>query len=100
MSEQRLDATLVVDRAAGAITCGRCDERLCDADENYKRHALCERTPIQEAGPLLNDPEAYVDEEFEFRRYYCPGCATQLETEVILADSEPIHDKELTFDDG
>ncbi|MFC6768283.1 acetone carboxylase subunit gamma [Natrinema soli] len=30
-----------------------------------------------------------------FRKYYCPGCGTLLENEVILADLEPIHDREL-----
>lgn len=50
---------------------------------------------MEEAGPLMNDPSEYVDDEVEFREYYCPGCARRLETEVILAELEPIHDREL-----
>lgn len=95
MSERRLDEHLAIDTERSEIVCRKCGERLCDASENYKRHALCDRSPLTEAGPLLNDPADYVDDEFEFRRYYCPGCAVLLESEVILAELEPTHDKEL-----
>lgn len=95
MTERRLDAHLVVDADRGTIDCRKCGTTICGADENYKRHALCDRSPLEEAGPLVNDPSHYVDDEFEFRRYYCPGCAALLESEVVLAEIEPVHDKEL-----
>lgn len=98
MTRQRLDAHLDVDTAAEEIVCRACDEVLCGADENYKLHALCERLPVEEAGPLVNDPETYVDDDLEFRRFYCPGCATQLATELIEADREPVHEVELHLD--
>jgi acetone carboxylase gamma subunit len=78
-----------------SIVCSDCGERLCKASENYKLHALSRTMEMQEAGPLLNDPTEYVDDEMEFRQYYCPGCATLLENEVILAELDPIHDREL-----
>lgn len=92
---RQIDVHLAVDDERDAVVCRRCDEAICDADENYKLHALCERKPVTEAGPLANDPSEYVDEEMEFRQYYCPGCGTLLENEVILAELEPVHDKQL-----
>lgn len=92
---RQLDIHLAVDDDRGAIVCRRCDEVICGAEENYKLHALCERKPLQEAGPLVNDPADYVDVDVEFRQFYCPGCGTLLENEVIRADLDPVHDKQL-----
>jgi N-methylhydantoinase B len=92
---RQLDVHMAVDDDRGAIVCRNCEETICDADENYKLHALCDRKPLTEAGPLVNDPSEYVDEEVEFRQFYCPGCGTLLENEVVLAELEPVHDKEL-----
>lgn len=61
---------------------------------NYGTHVLCETMSIEEGSPLMNNSSEYVDEEMEFRKYYCPGCGTLLENEVILTDLEPIHDRE------
>lgn len=89
----RIDAHLeLVD---GRIVCRECGEQLCDGAENYKRHTLCDRKPLTEAGPLVNDPDEYVDDDVEFRQYYCPGCATLLENEVIKAGDDPVHDKQI-----
>ena len=92
---RQLDVHMAVDDDRGAIVCRNCDETICGADENYKLHAPCDRKPLTEAGPLVNDPSEYVDEEVEFRQFYCPGCGRLLENEVILAELEPVHDKEL-----
>ena len=93
----RLDPTLSVESIDGTeqITCSDCNEVICPAGENYKLHALCDVRPLQEAGPLVNDPAEYVDDDLEFRQFFCPGCGTLLENEVVLAELEPIHDKEL-----
>lgn len=77
------------------IACRGCGERICESERNYKKHVLCKTMPMEEAGPLMNDPSEYVDDEMEFREFYCPGCGTLLENEVILSELEPIHDREL-----
>ena len=46
----------------------------------------------------MNDPATYVDDDLEFRRFYCPGCGTQLATELIEADRAPVHEVELDLD--
>ena len=52
---------------------------------------------IQAANPLIVDPKLFIDPEVVFRQYFCPSCAVQIETEVLLASSEPVWDKELYF---
>jgi N-methylhydantoinase B len=79
----------------GRVVCCSCGEDICAAEENYKLHSLCERKSLTEAGPLVNDPAEYVNDEMEFRQFYCPGCATLFENEVIKADAEPVHDKQI-----
>lgn len=91
-----LDSHLAV--ADGEVVCRECDEALCGAEENYKLHVPVERSPLAEAGPMVNDPDEYVDDDLEFRRFYCPGCATQLATEVVETDRAPLHDKQLFVD--
>lgn len=97
MSAQKLGYHLEQREIDGTstITCRNCDEQICEADRNYKKHVLCETMPMEEGGPFMNDPSEYVDEEMEYRKFYCPGCGTLLENEVILVDLEPIHDREL-----
>lgn len=97
MSSKKLGYHLeqVATEGTEAVVCSECQEQLCEAGENYKLHALSQIFPMEEAGPLLNDPDVYVDDEMEFRQYYCPGCATLLENEVILSQLDPIHDREL-----
>jgi N-methylhydantoinase B len=90
---RQMDLHLGIDD--GRVVCRSCGEVICAADENYKLHSLCERKSLTEAGPLVNDPAEYVDDEMEFRQFYCPGCATLLENEVIKADAEPVHDKQI-----
>lgn len=94
---RQLDAHLGVDRRDGdeVVVCRRCEHVLCGAEENYKRHALCEALPMTEAGPKTNPPSAYVDEPMEFRQFYCPGCGTLLENEVARSSAAPTLDKSL-----
>ncbi len=90
----RIDQHLVVD-ADGMIVCERCGHRLGPATENYKLHAVRKDRPIQDANPRIVDPALFIDREVVFRQFFCPGCAVALDNEVILADSEPVWDKQI-----
>ena len=79
----------------GRVTCRRCGHDLGSADANFKDSAVCKVRPIEDANPLLVDHRTFVDDEVVFRQYFCPGCATLLENEVILATSGPVWDKQL-----
>jgi hypothetical protein len=66
--------------------------------KNYKLSLARKDNDIREANPLLVDPKLFIDPEMRFRQYFCPSCATQVETEVILASSEPVWDKQLSVE--
>lgn len=80
----------------GRVVCRRCEHDLGSVEENYKEHAVCKVRPIEAANPLIVDPKIFIDDEVVFRQYICPGCATLLENEVVLADSAPVWDKQVS----
>lgn len=84
----------------GRIRCARCAEDFCAADENYKLWVLQDRAPVTDI-PGVGDPEPYgLAETLELRRYYCPGCAVQIDTEVALPQDMPLWDIELDPGEG
>lgn len=84
-----------VELDGGRLRCTECGHDLCDAAENYKLWVLQDRGPLTEI-PGAGDPAPYeMSAELEFRRYYCPGCAVQLDTEVALPDEPPLWDFEV-----
>jgi N-methylhydantoinase B len=91
----QLDHHLEID-GDGRIACRRCEHQLGTVEENFKDHAVCKVRPIQDANPLIVDPSIFIDDEVVFRQYFCPGCATLLENEVILASSPPVWDKQVS----
>lgn len=87
--------TEYVEIEAGRLRCARCATELCDADQNYKLWVLQARGPVTDV-PGAGDPAPYgLRDEMELRRYFCPGCAVQLDTEIAPPDSEPLWDVEL-----
>lgn len=84
------------------VRCRECSQDLCAAGENYKLWVLQDRGLLTEI-PGAGDPSPYgMAAELEFRRYYCPGCAVQLDTEVALPQEPPLWDFEIqgTADGG
>jgi acetone carboxylase gamma subunit len=95
---RQIDHHLAID--GGSIVCRGCGHVLGPADRNFKEGAVRRDLPIEAANPLIVDPAIFIDDEVVFRQYVCPGCATLLENEVILATSEPVWDKQLRGDGG
>jgi N-methylhydantoinase B len=91
---RQLDHHLAINDA-GTIVCRKCGHELGGADRNFKDGAVMKVRPIQDANPLIVDPKTFIDDEVVFRQFFCGGCATLLETEVILASSPPVWDKQL-----
>jgi N-methylhydantoinase B len=91
---RQLDHHLAVDDA-DRILCRTCGHVLGSAERNFKEGAVMKERPIQDANPLIVDPALFIDDEVVFRQYFCPGCATLLENEVVLASTPPIWDKQL-----
>lgn len=73
----------VVQRADGAraVRCG-CGHEFADHRRDWKESALVyERDPLD--GQIFRGPRAADPEWHLLREFYCPGCATQLDVEVV-----------------
>jgi acetone carboxylase gamma subunit len=77
------------------IACLECGHELSAASENYKLGCLLEETPVTAVNRHLLEPSRFVDDEIVFRRFYCPGCAVQIETELARPGEEPLWDMEI-----
>jgi N-methylhydantoinase B len=76
--------------------CRCCGRDHGPADENYKLSLIVKTLPIAQMSPTMPDPAAFIDEAVEFRAFICPGCGTQVETEVARARDAPIWDVQLS----
>jgi hypothetical protein len=72
------------DRLADEARCVRCAHVIGSASVDFKLGCLVDEVSVEEAGPVRG--EEYGSEAI-LRRFYCPGCATQLETEVTVRDA-------------
>lgn len=89
---------LVIDIDSERWVCRVCEHDMGDANGNYKEGCLVyDRDPREIHQPII-DPERY---EYTFSpdpaycrilEYYCPGCATQLETEYLPPGHPPAVD--------
>jgi N-methylhydantoinase B len=90
----RIDEHLSVTES-GRVACTTCGHDLGPPQENYKLQLARRDRALTEICPLNRDPKTYIDEEVVFREYACPGCATLIETEIILKSLPPVFDKQL-----
>ena len=81
--------------SGGNVVCRRYRHRVCGTGENYKLALAASEASLMELSPVNGDPAQYVDDKVTFRLFFCPGCGTQVETEIILADLPPIWDVQL-----
>ena len=45
--------------------------------------------PLTDGNPTLRDPSLYTDREVALREFICPGCATMLESEIVVDGAAP-----------
>jgi len=80
---RRFHAALEIAAAGGgpAIRCSRCGHLFCKAEENYKLYALHRVVDLNDFMPYpLPSGEPYYG---EYHEYFCPGCATQLQVDLV-----------------
>jgi N-methylhydantoinase B len=92
--ERPISRHLVV-RLDNNVACANCGHVVGAAGKNYKLQLTRKDNDLRQANPLSVDSKRFIDPEMQFRQYFCPSCAVQVETEVILATSEPVWDKQL-----
>jgi acetone carboxylase gamma subunit len=102
-SRVRITEYLDVDAATEMWCCHVCGRELISARENYKRGCLVHERdpkeiypPIFEGNPqvTLTTAEGYGI----FVEFYCPGCGTMVENELLPPGHPPTHDIELDID--
>ncbi len=72
----------------GYYRCRDCGHRYCGARSNWKWFARCSAAPVSPA-TIQNEIRVRPSADLAFRRYYCPGCGVQADTEVALSDEGP-----------
>jgi N-methylhydantoinase B len=82
----RYGDAVVFDFEAHAARCTRCDESLGEARGDFRMGCLVEEVDPWDAGPVRG--EACATGRVVLRRFSCPGCGRQLETEVGLRDGD------------
>jgi len=89
---------LVISRCEeGAFyTCRKCRSRLHSADENYKSGCVKRVTDVQYVGLSPIDPHLFVDDQIEYREYFCPGCGILLQSDFSRPEDPDFHDICLT----
>ena len=70
------------------LECVACGERLSGYRQSFKTGALYVEEPVT-ALVSAPDPAQFIDDAMVLRRFCCPGCMTQIATEIARAD-EPI----------
>lgn len=99
--KRQITEYLDVDLEAGLWCCNRCGKELISARSNYKKGCLAfERDPRHIFPPV-------VDEEYSFSpshawvalvEFYCPGCGTMIENEMLPLGHPITYDIELDVD--
>ena len=72
----------------GSTQCTRCGAVVAPPQSDWKEHCVLRRLPIERAGPLRTPAG-----EFFLVEACCPGCAALLDTDVVLGDDPPLHDR-------
>lgn len=81
--------------------CNRCGNKLAPARDNYKTGCLIYERDPREIHPPLVDAEYTFSPDPKWIRiveFYCPFCATQVETEYLPPGHPITHDIEIDID--
>jgi N-methylhydantoinase B len=81
-----------LEQRAGRIACLSCDADLGPAEDNYKLAAVSRERPAHKVGIPLPPADLWIDGSIVVREFFCPGCATLLDTEVAVEGDDPLFD--------
>lgn len=82
--------------------CNKCEHQLISAQENYKHGCLIyDRDPSEIHQPHLEGAHTFSPDPAWIRlvEFYCPGCGTLVETEILPPGHPITHDYELDLED-
>ena len=81
--------------------CNRCGHELISARDNYKEGCLCyEREPSEIYNPIIEGELTFAPPGnwVKIIEFYCPGCGTMIENEMLPLGHPITHDIELDID--
>ncbi len=83
-----LQESLDVCEAGGRswVRCARCGRLLCESDKDWREACSLGAAPPTQAGPLMD----LLTDQYEFQRWYCPGCNVLLKSEIVAAEATPV----------
>jgi len=76
-------------------TCTKCRTRIQNADENYKSGCITRVTNVKDVGLSPIDPGLFIDDEIEYREYFCPGCGLLLQGNFTRPEDPDFRDTRL-----
>jgi N-methylhydantoinase B len=75
--------------ANGAVLCLHCGTHVSEKGKYFLEHAVKSEMPPGDSGLYSwESAKLFVDQEVVMRQYYCPGCYTALQTEVVPKQDE------------
>ena len=101
MSNVRMTEYLDIDVDREMWVCHVCAQDIFSARDNYKKGCLVyERDPKEIYPPIFEGEFSLsVAEGYGlFVEFYCPGCGTMIENELLPEGYPPTHDIELDVD--
>ncbi len=90
----RVSEGLVISKSGkGAFyTCTKCRTRIHSADANYKSGCVRRVTDVSDVGLTPIDPKLFIDDEIEYREYFCPGCGLLLQSNFCRPEDPDFRD--------
>jgi hypothetical protein len=70
------------------VQCTWCGESICRSENDWKKHVVVRKSAPSSAGPLRVDSGKFFLLEF-----FCPGCATALDVDIVYLDDPPVIDR-------
>lgn len=79
---------LVEGKGGKSVQCKWCGKMICQENIKWKEKVPAKLFPTSKAGPFRPG-----NDQFFLSEFYCPSCATLLETEVLKHEDQPLCDE-------
>lgn len=84
----RINEYVVWNPEKKCLVCRKCGTDFGPLDADPKAGAIWEDAPLSRGGPVMG--QLYDRGRFVFRLYYCPGCLSLMECEVLRKGDTPV----------
>ena len=81
------------------LACAKCGHGFGEYDRSYKYGSAYDEREVMFI-PSAQDPSQYIDDKMVFRRFCCPGCQTQIASEIARAEDPVFPEMRLTAPAG